>query len=35
LKDLVRRIDPRAFVIVLEAREVLGEGFERYEIKDA
>ena len=28
LKDIVKRIDPAAFVIVTEAREVLGEGFE-------
>ncbi|MDD3339328.1 MAG: YitT family protein [Lachnospiraceae bacterium] len=27
LKDVVREIDPRAFVIVSDAREVLGEGF--------
>ncbi|HEY9574161.1 MAG TPA: YitT family protein [Lachnospiraceae bacterium] len=27
LKDLVKQIDPNAFVIVTDAREVLGEGF--------
>ena len=27
LKDLIRKIDPRAFVIVSDAHEVLGEGF--------
>ena len=30
LKDLVYRIDPQAFVIVTDAREVLGEGFQRH-----
>lgn len=29
LKEFVKSIDPRAFVIVTEAREVLGEGFEK------
>ena len=27
LKELVKSIDPKAFVIVSEVREVLGEGF--------
>ena len=30
LKELVMKIDPRAFVIVNDAREVLGEGFQEY-----
>lgn len=30
LKDIVNEIDPRAFVIVAEVREVLGEGFQEY-----
>ncbi len=30
LKDIVKRIDHRAFVIVTDAREVLGEGFLEY-----
>lgn len=30
LKDIVNEIDPRAFVIVSEVREVLGEGFQEY-----
>lgn len=30
VKELVRRIDPRAFVIVSDVREVLGEGFMEY-----
>ena len=30
LKDLVKRLDPGAFVIVTDAREVLGEGFLEY-----
>ena len=29
LKEIVEMIDPDAFVIVTEAREVLGEGFEQ------
>jgi uncharacterized membrane-anchored protein YitT (DUF2179 family) len=29
LKQLVKRIDPEAFVIVTNANEVLGEGFKR------
>ena len=29
LKDLVTRIDPNAFVIVTDAKEVIGEGFRR------
>ena len=27
LKELVRRIDPRAFIIITDVHEVLGEGF--------
>ncbi len=27
LKELVTRTDPKAFVIVTDAREVIGEGF--------
>lgn len=27
LKDIVAKIDPKAFVIVTDAREVFGEGF--------
>lgn len=30
LKDLVNEIDPHAFVIVSDVREVLGEGFQEY-----
>jgi uncharacterized membrane-anchored protein YitT (DUF2179 family) len=30
LKEMVRRIDPDAFIIVSNAHEVLGEGFQRY-----
>lgn len=30
LKELVTRIDPRAFIIVQEAHQVLGDGFSRY-----
>ena len=30
LKEIVQEIDPKAFVIVTEAREVLGEGFEKH-----
>lgn len=30
LKDIVNDIDPKAFVIVSEVREVLGEGFQEY-----
>ncbi|MCG6171593.1 DUF2179 domain-containing protein, partial [Anoxybacillus sp. LAT_11] len=29
LKQLVKSIDPSAFVIVMDAAEVLGEGFKR------
>jgi uncharacterized membrane-anchored protein YitT (DUF2179 family) len=29
LKQLVKDIDPSAFVIVMDATEVLGEGFKR------
>ena len=31
LKEIVYDIDPRAFMIVIDAREVLGEGFLKYE----
>lgn len=30
LKDIVNEVDPKAFVIVSEVREVLGEGFQEY-----
>ena len=30
LKELVMRIDPKAFIIVQEAHQVLGDGFSRY-----
>jgi len=30
LKDLVTSIDPKAFIIVQEAHQVLGDGFSRY-----
>lgn len=30
LKDIVYGVDPRAFVILADVREVLGEGFKRY-----
>lgn len=30
VKEIVRRLDPRAFVIVSDVREVLGEGFMEY-----
>ena len=30
LKELVMGIDPRAFMVLQEAHQVLGEGFERY-----
>ena len=30
LKELVTRIDPKAFIVVQEAHQVLGEGFSRY-----
>ena len=30
LKTIVREIDPDAFVILLPAHQVLGEGFKRY-----
>jgi uncharacterized membrane-anchored protein YitT (DUF2179 family) len=30
LKELVRQIDPRAFVIITDVHEVLGEGFKEY-----
>ena len=31
VKDIVAEVDPRAFVIVSDAREVLGEGFQEYQ----
>lgn len=31
LKEIVKEIDPRAFVILADVREVLGEGFKAYE----
>lgn len=31
LKDIVRTVDPSAFVIVSDVREVLGEGFKQFE----
>ena len=30
LKELVMAIDPAAFLVLQEAHQVLGEGFERY-----
>ena len=30
VKELVSEIDPNAFVIVSDVREVLGEGFQEY-----
>ncbi len=30
LKELVMEIDPEAFLVLQEAHQVLGEGFERY-----
>ena len=30
LKELVMEIDPKAFLIVQEAHQVLGDGFSRY-----
>ena len=30
LKNLVNEVDPKAFVIVSDVREVLGEGFQEY-----
>ena len=30
LKELIMGIDPAAFVIVLEAHQVLGDGFKKY-----
>ena len=30
LKELVMTLDPKAFVIVQEAHQVLGDGFHRY-----
>lgn len=34
LKEIVRNMDSKAFVIVSDAREVLGEGFIEYDAKD-
>lgn len=34
LKDIVRQIDKRAFIIVTDVREVLGEGFKEYVHED-
>ena len=31
LKDVVIEIDPSAFIIMLDARQVLGDGFKRYD----
>lgn len=31
LKELVRKIDPKAFIILADIREVLGEGFKTYD----
>lgn len=31
LKDIIYGVDPRAFVILADVREVLGEGFKRYQ----
>jgi uncharacterized membrane-anchored protein YitT (DUF2179 family) len=30
LKDFIREIDPRAFITVVDAYEVLGEGFKSF-----
>jgi uncharacterized membrane-anchored protein YitT (DUF2179 family) len=30
LKSMVTEIDPNAFIIVMEAHQVLGDGFARY-----
>ena len=32
LKEAVAEVDPRAFMIVTDAREVLGEGFQEYKV---
>lgn len=32
LKEAVAEVDPRAFMIVTDAREVLGEGFQEYSV---
>ncbi len=34
LQDYIRQIDPKAFVTVLNANEILGEGFKSLKIKD-
>lgn len=34
LKEIVKQSDPKAFVIVTDVREVLGEGFKEYEHKE-
>ena len=31
LKDMVNEVDPSAFVIVSDVKEVLGEGFQEYQ----
>jgi uncharacterized membrane-anchored protein YitT (DUF2179 family) len=30
LKELIERVDPRAFVVITEATDVLGEGFRSF-----
>ena len=32
LKEVVAQVDPKAFMIVTDAREVLGEGFQEYKV---
>lgn len=34
LKEMVAQIDPKAFIILQEAHQILGDGFDRYS-KDA
>lgn len=34
LKELVHKYDPKAFVILQDAHQVLGDGFKRYDIND-
>ncbi len=34
LKDLVMEVDPKAFLVLQEAHQVLGEGFQRYSKKE-
>ena len=31
LKEVVMEIDPKAFIILQDARQVLGDGFKRYD----